>query len=207
MFDFISESFKSKNNLNGRDFLGGFWRPLKTSALALVIKTAQGRREALGFWLFYFPCWNGVHVCCVCYGVLFMCEMVIHSHLSDMSLDVLCLVVPHGVVKPCQPDPEPIKAVIWAVHREHRGPGVSLGHPPVPLEHDYLGPDLIIDTLPLVENLLDVILKNWDVIECFESYFETQRVLRCQIRHVEVIHLADELTIGQYLPRILACNF
>ena len=82
-----------------------------------------------------------------------------YSHLSDVSLDVLGLVVPHGVVKPGQPDPEPVKAVIRAVHREDGGAGVGLGHPPVPLEHNDLGPDLIVDTLPLVENLLDVILK------------------------------------------------
>ena len=82
------------------------------------------------------------------------------THLADVPLDVLRLVVPHGVVKPGQPDPEPVKAVIRAVHSEDGGAGVGLGHPSVPLQHDDLGPDLIVDTLPLVENLLDVILKH-----------------------------------------------
>ena len=41
----------------------------------------------------------------------------------------------------------------------------------------------------------------------WELFWVTKRVLRCQIKHVEVIPLADELTIGQYLLRILACNF
>ena len=82
------------------------------------------------------------------------------THLSDVPLDVLRLVVPHGVVKPGQPDPEPVKAVIRAVHSEDGRAGICLGHPSVPLQHDNLGPDLIVDTLPFVENLLDVILKH-----------------------------------------------
>ena len=76
----------------------------------LVIETAQGKREAICFNYFIFIA--GLECSCVFYGMLFLWELVIHFHLSDVSLDVLCLVVPHGVVKPGQPNPEPIKAVI-----------------------------------------------------------------------------------------------
>ena len=81
------------------------------------------------------------------------------SHLADMSLDVLRLGVPHGVVKPCQADPEPIEPIVGSVDCQDGSSGVSLGHSPVPLQHDDLGPDLVIYGLPLVEHLLYVILK------------------------------------------------
>ena len=80
-------------------------------------------------------------------------------HLADVSLDLLRLGVPHGVVEARQPDPEPVEAVVRAVDGEHGRPGVGLGHAAVALQHDDLGPNLIVDTLPFVENLLDVILK------------------------------------------------
>ena len=80
-------------------------------------------------------------------------------HLADVPLDLLRLGVPHGVVEARQPDPEPVEAVVRAVDGEHGRPGVGLGHAAVALQHDDLGPNLIVDTLPFVENLLDVILK------------------------------------------------
>ena len=100
-----------------------------------------------------------------------------------MSLDLLCLGVPHGIVKARQPDPgsrsdrlsivsvkpESVEAIVGAVDCEDRGPGVGLGHSPVPLQHDDLGPDLVIYTLPLVQHLLDVVLQKNDVRTSVES--------------------------------------
>ena len=80
-------------------------------------------------------------------------------HLADVPLDLLRLGVPHGVVEARQPDPEPVEAVVRAVDGEHGRPGVGLGHAAVALEHDDLGPDLIVDTLPLGEHLLYVVLR------------------------------------------------
>ena len=66
------------------------------------------------------------------------------SYLANVSLDIFCLRVSHGVVEPCQAYPEPIEAVIRAVHCENRRPGVGLGHPSVSLQDDDLGPDLVV---------------------------------------------------------------
>ena len=40
----------------------------------------------------------------------------------------------------------------------HRAPDVGLRHPPVPLHHDQLAPDVILDGVPLAVDLVDVIL-------------------------------------------------
>ena len=37
-------------------------------------------------------------------------------------------------------------------------PGIGFGHPPVPLQHNDFGPDLIVYALPFVQYLLDVFL-------------------------------------------------
>jgi hypothetical protein len=76
-----------------------------------------------------------------------------------VSLDLFRLWVPHRVLKPRQPDPEPVEAVVGPVDCEDGSARVGLGHPTVPLQDDDLGPDLVVDRLPLVQNLLDVILK------------------------------------------------
>ena len=66
------------------------------------------------------------------------------AYLAYVSLDILCLGVPHGVVKPCQAYPEPIEAVIRTVDCQDRRPGVGLGHSSVSLQDDDLGPDLVV---------------------------------------------------------------
>ena len=81
------------------------------------------------------------------------------TDLIDLFERLLSPDVPHGVLEPRQSNPEPVEALVRPIDCEDGGAGVGLGHPPVPLEYDDLGPDLIVDTLPLVENLLDVILK------------------------------------------------
>lgn len=55
--------------------------------------------------------------------------------------------------------PHPVEAVVRAVDGEHRGPGVRLGHPAVPLEHNHLCPDLVVDLCPFVQHFLDVFLR------------------------------------------------
>ena len=76
-----------------------------------------------------------------------------------MPLDLLRLGVAHGVLEARQPYPEPVEAVVRPVDCEDRGARVGLGHPPVPLQDDDLGPDLVVDRLPFVEHLLDVVLQ------------------------------------------------
>ena len=56
--------------------------------------------------------------------------------------------------------PESVEAVLGAVDGEDGGAGVGLGHAPVPLQDDDFGPDLVVDRVPLAENLVDVILQD-----------------------------------------------
>jgi len=45
--------------------------------------------------------------------------------------------------------PHSIEPVLGSIDGYHRGAGVGLGHTSVLLEDDYLGPDLVVDLLPL----------------------------------------------------------
>ena len=81
------------------------------------------------------------------------------THLSYVPFDLLRLGIAHGVLEARQSYPEPVEAVVRPVDCEDRGAGVGLRHPPVPLEDDDLGPDLVVDRLPFVEHLLDVVLQ------------------------------------------------
>ena len=84
------------------------------------------------------------------------------THLSYVPLDLLRLGVAHGVLEPRQSYPEPVEAVVRPVDCEDGGPGVGLGHAPVPLEDDDLGPDLVVDRVPLAHHLRDVVLQQKD---------------------------------------------
>ena len=77
-----------------------------------------------------------------------------------MPLDLLGLGVAHGVLEAREADPEPVESVVGAVDGEDGGAGVGLGHAPVPLQHDDLGPDLVVDRVPLAQDLVDVVLKD-----------------------------------------------
>ena len=55
--------------------------------------------------------------------------------------------------------PESVESVVGAVDGEDGGARVGLGHAPVALQHDDLGPDLVVDRLPFVQHLLDVVLQ------------------------------------------------
>ena len=92
--------------------------------------------------------------------------VVTHLQLASgayLSFELLHLVISQGVVKTVDTDFETVKAVFGAVDREDGGPGVGLGNPPVPLEDDHLGPDLVLDVVPLLKDLGDVVLKEQDV--------------------------------------------
>ena len=54
--------------------------------------------------------------------------------------------------------PEPIKAILWPIHSKNRSPGVGFCNPPISLQNNHLGPDLVIYAVPLGEDLNDVIL-------------------------------------------------
>ena len=56
--------------------------------------------------------------------------------------------------------PEAIEAVLRAVDGEYGCAGIGLCHAPVPLQDDHFGPDLVVDRMPLAENLIDVVLKD-----------------------------------------------
>ena len=79
-------------------------------------------------------------------------------YLSDVSDDLIRGRVPHGVVEPGHPDPEAVEAVVRAVDGQDGSARVGLGHATVPLQDHNLGPDLVVDRLPFVLNLLDVVL-------------------------------------------------
>ena len=57
-------------------------------------------------------------------------------------------------------EPEAVESSVSAVDREDRSSDVSLGHPSVPLQDDDLGPDLVVNVLPLAQQLLDVVLES-----------------------------------------------
>ena len=76
----------------------------------------------------------------------------------DLGFELLHLVISQRIVKPIHSDLESIKAILGAIDSEDGRPCVGFGHPSVPLENDHLCPDLILDVVPLLENLRDVIL-------------------------------------------------
>jgi len=55
--------------------------------------------------------------------------------------------------------PEAVEAVVRAVDGDDRGARVGLGHAPVALQDDQLGPDLVVDGSPLLVDLLNVVLR------------------------------------------------
>ena len=80
-------------------------------------------------------------------------------HLVDLSYSFFCANVPHRVIKSSHSDPEAIKTLVTSIHSDDGGARIRLGNTSVSLENDHLRPYLIIDTIPLVKNLLNVILK------------------------------------------------
>ena len=75
---------------------------------------------------------------------LLLTPAVCVSHLAYVPLNILRLGVSHRVVKSGQANPEPVEPIVRPVDCEDGSPGVGLGHSPVPLQHDDLGPDLVV---------------------------------------------------------------
>jgi hypothetical protein len=79
--------------------------------------------------------------------------------LSDSPDRVVRGGISHRIIESGHTDPESVKSVIGAVDGQDRGSGVGLGHSPVSLKDNDLGPDLVIDIVPFGQDLFDVILK------------------------------------------------
>lgn len=108
---------------------------------------------------------------------------LVHLDLEAVAnglLDDLRLGVAHWVLEAIEPDPDAVEAVLGVVYRDHGGPGVSFGHPPVLLEDDHLRPDLVVDLLPLAEDLVDVILRGDKSAVFFNKRDLLKRVLNYQ---------------------------
>ena len=56
--------------------------------------------------------------------------------------------------------PESIESIVAAVDLNGDGPGVCFGHTAVAFHDDQLGPNLVVDLMPFVQHLLDVVLIN-----------------------------------------------
>jgi hypothetical protein len=54
--------------------------------------------------------------------------------------------------------PESVETIVASVNLNWDGPGVRLGHTAIAFHDDELGPDLVVDLMPFVQNLLDVVL-------------------------------------------------
>lgn len=84
--------------------------------------------------------------------------------------------------------PEAIESVVWAVDGEDRGPGVGLRHPAISLQHNHLCPNFVVDLVPLVQDLLDVILQqgesgaNWAHCRIKSLFSSRCRLKRAIIR-------------------------
>lgn len=55
--------------------------------------------------------------------------------------------------------PKSIKSIIGAVNSKNRCSGVCFCYPSVSFENDHLGPNFVVDLIPFVQYLLNVILK------------------------------------------------
>lgn len=57
--------------------------------------------------------------------------------------------------------PESIETVITSVDLDGDGSSVRFGHATVPLHDNQFSPDLVVDLVPFVQHLLNVILREW----------------------------------------------
>lgn len=55
--------------------------------------------------------------------------------------------------------PETVEAIVRTVYCQNGSSGISFRHPPVPLQDDHFGPDLVVDLGPFVQHLLNVVLE------------------------------------------------
>lgn len=54
--------------------------------------------------------------------------------------------------------PKTVESIVASVNLNGNGPGVRFGHTTIALHDDELGPDFVVDLMPFVQHLLDVIL-------------------------------------------------
>ena len=78
---------------------------------------------------------------------------------TNLGLELCNFVIPHWILKSVDTNPETIKPILRPTHSQHGSSGVGLGNPPVPLQHDHFGPNFIIDIVPFIQDLRNVILK------------------------------------------------
>ena len=78
----------------------------------------------------------------------------------NLGFELLDLVISQRIVKAIHSDLEAIKAVFGAIDRKDGRPCVGFGHPSVPLENDHLCPDLVLDVVPLLKHLGNVVLQS-----------------------------------------------
>ena len=101
------------------------------------------------------------------------------TNLSYVPFDLFCFWVSHWIVKACKAYPEPVKTIVWSVNSEDRCPGIRLRHPAVSFKYDDLGPDFIVNGLPLIKHFLNVILKQK---EMFKNMFRWAAPWGCQAK-------------------------
>ena len=82
---------------------------------------------------------------------------------TNLGLELGHFMIAHRILKSVDSNPETIKPVLRPTHGQHWRPGVGLGNPPVPLQHDHFGPNFIIDIVPFIQHLRNVILK-WQTV-------------------------------------------
>ena len=93
---------------------------------------------------------------------------VVHLQLatfSNLFFKLLCLVVTQWVVKSINPYSKSVKTFFWAINRQHRGSGVCLGYSSVPLQNYDFSPYLVVNAVPLGQDLDNVILEKSDQIK------------------------------------------
>ena len=154
------------NNLNGfsnsRTPLGSFRMSLLTWN-TISVKTPQSfiYDEPLGSYRVLLHCVLHVNV-----GARESLDQdvttIVHLQFAsfpNLFFKLLRLVVTQRVVKSIHSNSKSIKTFFWTIHRQDRGTGIGLGDPSVPLEHDNFGPYLVINAVPLGQDLNDMILR------------------------------------------------
>ena len=78
---------------------------------------------------------------------------------TNLGLELCNFVIPHRILESVDSNPETIKPILGSTHCQDGSSGVGLGDPPVPLQHDHFGPNFIIDIVPFIQDLRNVILE------------------------------------------------
>ena len=79
--------------------------------------------------------------------------------------------ISHWILESIDSNPESIKSILRPIDSEDRSSSISFGDPPIPLQHNDFGPDFIINVVPLLQDLGDVILKYYWLIKHMSEYW------------------------------------